>query len=663
LFAANISKRVTFVLLVIAALHAALAHGALRTVPPERHHWPIGVKPPKNEEPLRRLIVKFKDDVEPSVAHQYPPSGHVRALSLNGRANKPQGVKWSHLKSISAQSHVLVSDVPMSRVEMAALARNIAQDPRVAYAEIDERVYPLSASDNPLYDPKQWNMKAPADAVGGANLTDAWNQSTQGQTLNGAGVTVAILDTGYRPHVDVLANTVGGYDFVSIDSDGSFTTANDGNGRDADALDPGDWNPISSPACDGEDSTWHGTRVAGIIGAISNTQGVIGVAYGARLLPVRVLGRCGGYTSDIAAGIQWAAGLSVPGVPTNPYVAKVINLSIGSSQACAATFQNAINAARSAGSVIVVATGNDSPVGTISSPANCSGVIAVTAHTRLGDSASYANIGTRTDLSAPGGGDGRNHISGDIDYIYSTSNTGTTVPLNDTYAGGSGTSFAAPHVSGVAALLFQIRPTISPDAVLHYLTSAARAFPAGSYCAGRNDCGAGMLDATAAVQALINAQIAANSAPVMATIAPQTVAAGGSLQFPATATDADGDRVSFTLSGLPSGANFDGNSGVFQWAYALPGTYSVTLTPYDGLTSGAPQVVRITVTGSLPPSGGGGAVTWGELLATVLLFMACSMLRRPVATKNPPQRNGQQATPGTRTMRRVIHRNWPHRHR
>lgn len=636
---------------VVVTLALAWAPASLKAEPPPRADALQSVLYANDSRPVRRLIVKFKDDAPSEESERRAiPTGKARAAALNVAGFHTPGsrkpARLAFLKSISQQSHVMVSDAPMARSDMAALARTIAQDPRVAYAEIDERVYPLAFTPNDPGYASQWNMKSPDDPapeVGGANLPNAWNRSFAGQPVNGSGVTVAVLDTGYRPHADVAANIVAGYDFVSEDSTATFTTANDGNGRDADALDPGDWNPVERIApdepCRKSDSTWHGTRVAGIIGATGNNgTGIIGAAYGATLLPVRVLGVCGGYISDIAAGVQWAAGLAVPGIPTNTaHIAKVINLSIGASGACSATFQNAITAAYNAGSVIVVATGNDS-LGSISSPANCTGVIAVTAHTRTGDRLSVANVGLGTSISAPGGtgnGDGN-------DDIYSTSNMGLTSPSSDAYVSGYGTSFAAPHVSGVAALLLQIRPTLSPAAVKNYLSSTARAFPTGSYCDGRTDCGAGRLDAFKAVDALMTAQGTPNRVPVLVAIPTQTVTAGGSLQFTVTATDADGDRVTFRASGLPSGAAFDAGAGTFSWNYALPGTYYVKITPSDGLTDGSTQTVVVSVTGALPSSGGGGgggSMGVLDIVAVLLLALATWALRRYAPRQPPPHKN------------------------
>jgi serine protease len=210
---------------------------------------------------------------------------------------------------------------------------------------------------------------------------------------------------------------VGGYDFIS-----DAAIANDGGGRDADATDPGDWTAANECAA-GEpasNSSWHGTHVAGTIAAKTNNGvGVAGVAYNAKIVPVRVLGKCGGYTSDIADAIIWASGGTVTGVPANANVAKVINMSLGGGGACDTTTQNAINSARSRGTVIIVAAGNENQNASNSNPANCAGVVAVAATGKTGGRASYSNYGTVVDVAAPGG---------DGSYsILSTLNAGTKV--------------------------------------------------------------------------------------------------------------------------------------------------------------------------------------------------------------------------------------------
>jgi serine protease len=208
------------------------------------------------------------------------------------------------------------------------------------------------------------------------------------------------------------------------------------------------------------------------------------------MVPVRVLGKCGGYTSDIADAITWSSGGAVSGVPANANHAKVLNLSLGGTGACDATTQTAINGARSRGAVVVVAAGNDNMDVSNASPANCAGVIAVAATGKTGARASYSNHGTLIDVAAPGG---------DGSYgVISTLNLGSSAPGADNYAGYQGTSMATPHVAGVAALMFAAKPTLTPDQVESMLKSTARAFPA--TCSG---CGTGIVDATAAVNAAI----------------------------------------------------------------------------------------------------------------------------------------------------------------
>ena len=264
--------------------------------------------------------------------------------------------------------------------------------------------------------------------------------------------------------------------------------ANDGDGRDADPSDPGDWitaqeKTLYPDDCTGasetspyaaSDSTWHGTHMAGILAATANNSvGIAGIGWNVKVVPVRALGKCGGDLNDIADAIRWAAGLPVSGVPDNPNKASVISLSLGGGDACSTYMQSAVNAATAAGVTIVAATGNEGAIGLIA-PANCNGVIAVTAHTINGENADYANVASTTSpkaemLSAPGGGTPTTLGAGgptdnpnwDGYYIWSTVLFGPTTPTSSTssgesgpaYAGFVGTSAATPQVAGVAALI------------------------------------------------------------------------------------------------------------------------------------------------------------------------------------------------------------------
>jgi serine protease len=185
----------------------------------------------------------------------------------------------------------------------------------------------------------------------------------------------------------------------------------------------------------------------------------------------------------------WASGGTVTGAPANANKARVLNLSLGGSGACDTTTQNAINSARSRGAVVVVAAGNSNVNAANANPANCAGVITVAAVGRTGGKASYSNYGTVVDVAAPGGDSGAG--------ILSTLNAGTTTPAGDNYAYYMGTSMATPHVAGVAALMLAKNPNLTPDEVEAKLKATARAFPAA--CSG---CGAGIVDAAAAVNAV-----------------------------------------------------------------------------------------------------------------------------------------------------------------
>lgn len=421
-----------------------------------------------------RLIVKYRDGRTSAMA--------ARSMSAATVAGNRQGVRLAELRKMHNGSQVMQLSRRMSRDELTNLIQSLRSgDSNIEYVEPDRILQPMYVPNDTLY-PQQWAL---SDVTGGISAPDAWNRST------GSGVVIAVIDTGVRPHVDLAANLLPGYDFIT-----NPAVAVDGNGRDADPSDPGDWAPAG--ACGtgsaARNSSWHGTHVAGLAAAAGgNGVGVTGVAFGARILPLRALGRCGGYTSDIADAIVWAAGGTVTGLPQNPTPAKVINLSLGGSGVCDITSQNAINTARSKGASVIVAAGNSNTSATTSSPANCSGVIAVAATSKAGGKASYSNFGTNVALAAPGGDSGAG--------LLSTLNAGTTTPGADSYASYMGTSMATPVVSGVAALMLSANPALTPDQVSALLKSTARAFPAA--CSG---CGAGIVNANAAVAAAVAAK-------------------------------------------------------------------------------------------------------------------------------------------------------------
>lgn len=487
-----------------------------------------------------RVIVKYKDSSFVSGAATRKTTSSMIANRV-GSLTLSSGVKLYHHRFMSGDGHVLKLPQKVTLTEARNIAANLKNNKYVAYAEPDVRMFPLTIP-NDTYYYSQWHYHPPASEPAGINLPSAWALSTGLSTT-----IVAVIDTGIIPHADLTGRTVAGYDFIS-DTD----TANDGDGRDSYPSDPGDWVTSeesstkggSFEGCTVEDSSWHGTHVAGTIGALTNNSiGVAGINWSAKILPVRVLGKCGGYTSDIIDGMRWAAGLSVPGVATNSNPAKILNLSLGSTYPCSDSMQGAVADVIAAGATIVAAAGNESESASNFSPASCTGVISVAALNRLGGLASYSNYGSVVKIAAPGG----DRLGG----ILSTLNTGTTSPDDspggDTYANMNGTSMAAPHVSGVASLILALNPSFTPARILARIQSSARTFPTGteSDCT-TSTCGAGIVDAAMAMAA---------DAGISMTASADTIGAGQTLTYTITvASNGPGPADSVTVTDtLPSG--------------------------------------------------------------------------------------------------------------
>ena len=355
--------------------------------------------------------------------------------------------------------------------DMKKLAKELSAHSDIEYAEPDYIMHTMQVPNDTLYDSEHWHYK---NGAGAANLEGAWDITT-----GDASDVIAVIDTGILYHADLSGKILQGYDFIS-----DVEAANDGDGRDNDARDPGD--------NDGrDDSSWHGTHVAGTIAAVSNNnEGITGINWNGKILPVRVLGVGGGYTSDITDGMLWAAGLEVSGVPTNENPAKVLNLSLGGSGGCSTTYQNTIDDINEVGAIVVVAAGNKNENASNHSPASCANIITVAATEEGGAKASYSNYGSVVDIAAPGSN------------IHSTLNTGTDGPQSDSYASYNGTSMATPHVAGIVSLITSA--SVLPDAdyslVFDILETSAKSFTTGT----GNDCttsicGVGLIDATAAL--------------------------------------------------------------------------------------------------------------------------------------------------------------------
>ncbi|GGR14902.1 extracellular protease [Streptomyces cinereoruber] len=437
--------------------------------------------------PVEKLIVTYKTQAAEA-------GSNAAAKSDTAEKAAKTGEKLSFERRLAAGSALVDLGDSTTQQDVTKVMDAFRADPAVASVEPDIRAYAMAVTPNDTDYAKQWDLFEP---TGGMNVPAAWDKTT------GSGVTVAVIDTGYAAHSDLAANVVSGYDFISSSGD-----ARDGNGRDADAKDEGDWNATDNECGVGSKastSSWHGTHVAGTIGAVtSNAKGIAGIAYDAKIQPVRVLGKCGGSSADIADAITWASGGTVPGVPANPTPAKVVNLSLGgASSTCPSVYQTAINGAVARGTTVVVAAGNSNANTSGFTPANCSNVITVASTSREGNRSYYSNYGTVVDVSAPGGETRRatdtpGTVTTPENGILSTLNSGSTTQSTENYKPYQGTSMAAPHIAGLAALLKSAKSTLTPADIESAIKANARPLP--GTCSG--GCGAGIADAAKTVNAV-----------------------------------------------------------------------------------------------------------------------------------------------------------------
>jgi serine protease len=307
----------------------------------------------------------------------------------------------------------------------------------------------------------QWHYlprgAGPGHSPGGAGFTAFWEANEIGSRT----VRVAVIDTGLdltNPDINGSTNIAPGIDLIA-----NLERSGDGDGIDADAQDSGDRCGAAT------ENSYHGTHVAGTLGAggTNNRVGIAGGLWHVTIVPVRVLGRCGGELADIVSGIRWAAGIAPAIGPggvqiRNNNPADIINMSLSLQAPCPASLQAAIDAAVQRGVVIVVAAGNKANQAALYAPANCNNVIVVAANDARGGLAFYSNFGPQIDIMAPGGdlfadsdGDGR------PDGVLSTRTTQSDCydPLNQSstercyYSFLQGTSMAAPHVSAALAMM------------------------------------------------------------------------------------------------------------------------------------------------------------------------------------------------------------------
>ncbi len=420
---------------------SALAVAAAAVIIPLAHSGGRAAVVNKANAPSAKAARAAQNDLSDRfiVTYRSAAAAKANASGFNSKlqaASKAVGTSVRMSRSLSTGADLLRTDRKLDPAESKLMMVELMKDPNVLAVEVDARARPLFVPNDPLY-AQQWHYK---NGAGGVNLEPAWD------ITKGAGTVVAVLDTGIVPHSDLLGQTVPGYDFI-----GDIDTAVDGDGRDADPNDPGDWhdgecNFFGIP----EDSSWHGTHVSGTIAALTdNGVGVAGVAPQAKILPVRVLGKCGGFFSDIIDGITWSSGGTVAGVPANANPAEVINMSLGGGGACSVAFQTAIDAAVARGTTVVVAAGNSGDDAASEQPASCNNVISVSAVGPTGALASYSNFGPVVDVAGPGG-TGANPAG---DNVLSTLNLGLTTQGAEGYAWYAGTSMASPHVAGIAALI------------------------------------------------------------------------------------------------------------------------------------------------------------------------------------------------------------------
>ncbi|MCU7905979.1 MAG: S8 family peptidase [Candidatus Thiodiazotropha sp. (ex Epidulcina cf. delphinae)] len=392
------------------------------------------------------------------------------------------GVRLLKLKQDSGQAafrqaaDTRLSPEKQQKLDTLLAIKALSKRSDIVYAEPNYILQPL-AEPNDEYYGLQWHYPQ-------INLPQAWDITTGDNS-----VIVAVIDTGVLlNHPDMAGQLVAGYDFISDPA-----MAADGDGIDSNPDDPGD-------GVQGGSSSFHGTHVSGTVAASSNnSQGVAGVAWDARVMPIRVLGRGGGTSYDFVQGIRYAAGLSNVSGTLPAQRADIINLSLGGS-ASDQTSRDAINAARNAGVMIIAAAGNEN-TSLLSYPASYEGVVSVSAVDINRNRAHYSNFGSVIDIAAPGG-DRRVDLNGDSrpDGVLSTGGDDSSATINYQFVFHNGTSMAAPHVAGVAALMKAVHPALSPAEFDTMLASGELTTDIGA--TGRDDLfGHGLIDAFKAVQA------------------------------------------------------------------------------------------------------------------------------------------------------------------
>jgi serine protease len=570
------------------------------------------------QETIDRVIVKLRQASRAQA--QAAAGGEAAAAAVDASRIESLGrrvrLTVNGSRALGGGMHALAVS-PQAGGETAAetLAR-LQADSDVEYAVPDRRVYAHATPNDPRFSGQWFLASAQLSAV---RAQGAWDT-----TVGKRGVVVAVLDTGVLfDHPDLGRMTTGGrflpgYDFVSQNSAQDFTRANDGDGRDSNPADPGD-------NCDGSNSSWHGTRVAGIISALSdNGVGVSGVMWSGTLLPVRVLGKCDGLNSDVLAGMRWAAGLSVPGVPLNTTPAKIINLSLGSEGvACDDASRDAVSQVTATGALVVVSAGNEG--GAVDSPANCPGAMAILGLRHAGTKVGFSSLGPQIALGAPGG-NCVNTAQGApcLFSIDTTSNLGATIPGTHVYTDqlnyNVGTSFSAPIVSGIAGLMLSVNGNLKSAQLISRMKSSALPFPTTTdtptptcrlpandfqtvECVCTTEvCGAGMANASGAVDEALR--------PIAAISAPASYAANSSVALQAGGSaGACGRTISSYAWSVLSGPGTLTSNGTAATSIQAPasGTTVIQLVVSDdvGRTDTATITLATTSSSTSAPANAG----------------------------------------------------------
>lgn len=609
------------------------------------------------------VIVKLRAEAS-GTATQKLSSSTDRGNALSKRT----GVALEFRREISPR--MMSMNMAASRQTTAQALERLRADPEVEYAVPDHRRFPHDTTpSDPLF-AGQWYLKSTETSA--VNAIGAWDEEKGSN-----GVVVAVLDTGViYDHPDLGRGDKGGkllpgYDFVS-----GTLQANDGDGRDPDPSDPGDWINDSDKVnaaftnCEVSGSSWHGTRVSGMIGALTNnTAGVAGLSWNSFLLPVRVLGKCGGIDSDILAGMRWAAGLHVAGVPDNPTPARILNMSLGSKGACEPSYQDVIQELTALKVLVVISAGNDGTV--VASPGNCPGVAAIAAIRHAGSKVGFSNLGPEVGIAAPGGNCVNTSGGPCLFSLDTTTNSGTTTPGTNSFTDQSnsnlGTSFSAPIVSGVAALMLSRNNNLSTTQMLARLREAARPFPTSisdapgiptchvptsdqdlqlAQCLCTTDtCGAGMVDAARSV--------AAADRPIAALVLPTNVSAGQNVTLNAAGSAAACGRTlaSYAWTVISPASNPPSISGAAtaSASVAAPATGSITLrlavTDDQGLTDTADVLIGPNSISSQAPASAGSTPCATAIISGTTPLPAQTPSPAPSPTPTP----SPSPTPSTTT--------------